>query len=83
MEFEKYYNLALSAFNRAKSESGWGPAALKAPTEHEHRIADIKLSKWLEGEAGISTQFCLCDESGGILIVEMSKAGGVKGLSFS
>jgi hypothetical protein len=83
VEFEKYYNLALSAFNRAKSESGWGHAGLKAPTEHEHRIPDIKLSTWLERKEGIATQFSLCDESGSILVVEMSKAGSVKGLSFS
>jgi hypothetical protein len=83
VEFEKYYNLALTAFNRAKSESGWGPAALKAPKEHEHRAPDIKLSKWLEDDKGDSTQFSLRDESGAIVIIEMSKAGGVKSLSFS
>jgi hypothetical protein len=82
VEFEKYYNLALSAFNRAKSESGWGPSKLKAPQKYQDRIPKIKLSKWLEGEDDRSNRFCLADDAGEIVVAEMSKAGGVKGLSF-
>jgi hypothetical protein len=83
VEFEKYYNLALSAFNRAKSESGWGASALKAPQKYQDRMPKIQLSKWLETEEDSSSQFCLSDDSGDIVTIEMSKAGGVKGLSFS
>lgn len=83
VEFEKYYNIALAALNRAKSESGWGPSALKAPEKHQDRMPKITLSKWVESEEDSHSQFCLSDDSGDILIVEMSKAGGVKGLSFA
>lgn len=83
VEFEKYYNSALSAFNRAKSETGWGNGAIKAPEKHQDKTPKIQLSKWLddENEDGHS-QLHLCDESGGIVIVAMLKAGGVKGLLF-
>ena len=83
VEFEKYFNLALTAFNRAKSESGWSAAALKAPDEHQDRMPKIQLSKWLEDQEDNSSQLSMSDESGHIVTVEMSKAGGVKGLSFS
>lgn len=83
VEFEKYYNLALTAFNRAKSDSGWGPAALKAPEAEQNRNPKIQLSTWLEDEQENRSELCLCDESGELVKVEMSKAGGVKGLSFT
>jgi hypothetical protein len=83
VEFEKYYNLALTAFNRAKSESGWGTSALKAPEKYQEREPKIQPSKWLKTEEGNPEQFCLCDDSGAIVTVEMSKAGSVKGLSFA
>ncbi len=82
IEFEKYYNIGLSALNRAKSDSGWGSSSLKAPEEYQGRMPKIKLSKWLDDEQGHS-QLSLCDESGQIVTVGMSKAGSVKGLSFS
>lgn len=82
VEFEKYYNLALSAFNRAKSESGWGPSSLKAPEELQDRTPAITLSKWLEDEEDGNSQLCLGDDGGNIVVVEMAKGGGVKGLSF-
>ena len=84
VEFEKYYNSALTAFNRSKSDAGWGSSALKAPEEHLEKTPKITLSKWLEDdeETG-NSQLCLCDESGKIVIIAMSKAGGVKGLSFA
>ena len=82
IEFEKYYNIGLSAFNRAKSDSGWGSSSLKAPEEYRDRMPKIKLSKWLDDKEG-NSQLSLCDESGQIVTVGMSKAGSVKGLSFS
>lgn len=82
VEFEKYFNIALSALNRAKSESGWGKSALKAPEEVQIRTPNIQLSKWLDNEDEDS-QFSLCDETGSIVLVGMSKAGVVKDLSFT
>lgn len=82
VEFEKYYNIALSALNRAKSESGWGTSSLKAPEEYQGRIPDVQLSKWLEDEASGNSQLLLSDESGAVVTVVMSKAGSVKDLSF-
>ena len=83
IEFEKYYNIALSAFNRAKSDSGWGPSALKAPETHEDKTPKIQLSKWLETQEDSDSQLALCNEAGDIAVVEMSKTGTVKGLSFA
>ena len=82
VEFEKFYNLALTALNRAKSDAGWGPSAVKAPEELQEREPNITLSKWLDVEEGNSSQLSLCDDSGELVVVEMSKAGGVKNLSF-
>jgi hypothetical protein len=83
VEFEKFFNLALTAFNRATSESGWGPSAIRAPEALQERTPKIALSKWLEqDQESNSTQLSLCDDSGELVTVEMSKAGGVKGLSF-
>ena len=83
VEFEKYYNIALSAFNRAKSDIGWGQNALKAPEEHEDKTPKIQKSKWLETQEGMDKKLSLADDSGDILVVEMSKTGTVKGLAFS
>ena len=83
IEFEKYYNIALAAFNRAKSNSGWGPSALKAPEEQSDKTPKIKLSKWLESEEGQDNKLSLCDESGNIAVIEMSRTGTVKGFSFT
>jgi hypothetical protein len=83
VEFEKFYNLALTAFNRAKSESGWGPSALKAPEELHDRTPKITLSTLIDEPEGNSNQLSLCDDSGELVTVEMSKAGGVKGLTFA
>jgi len=82
VEFEKHFNLALSAFNRAKGESGWGPSSLKAPEEYQGREPNIQLSKWLEVEEESNAKLSLCDESGEIVVVIMSTAGGVKDISF-
>lgn len=82
VEFEKYYNLALSAFNRAKSEAGWGTGGLKAPEEHLDRTPKIQLSKWLEDKEDNSRELSLSDESGELVIVGMSATGGVKTLAF-
>lgn len=83
VEFEKFYNSALTAFHRSSSEKGWGTGALKAPKEAQDRMPKIQLSKWLEDTDDNIGQLSLCDESGNIVIVAMSKAGGVKGLTFS
>lgn len=82
VEFEKYFNIGLSAFNRAKSESGWSTSAVKAPETHQDRTPKIQLSKWLENEEDSSTQLCLRDETGDVVLIDMSKSGVVKGLSF-
>lgn len=83
VEFEKFYNLALTAFNRAKSESGWGPSAVIAPEGLQDRTPKITLSTLIEAPEGNSNQLSLCDDSGELVTVEMSKAGGVKGLTFA
>jgi hypothetical protein len=83
VEFEKFYNLALTAFNRAKSESGWGPSAVIAPEQLHDRTPKITLSTLIEAPEGNSNQLSLCDDSGELVTVEMSKAGGVKGLTFA
>jgi len=83
IEFEKYYNIALAAFNRTKSDSGWGTSAIKAPDELHEKKPKIQLSKWLESDDDIDRKLSLCDESGSISVVEMSKTGTVKGISFS
>ncbi len=83
VEFEKFFNLALTAFNRAKSESGWGPSAVIAPEGLQDRTPKITLSTLIENPEGNSNQLSLCDDSGELVTVEMSKAGGVKGLSFN
>jgi len=82
VEFEKYFNIALSAFNRAKSDIGWGQNALKAPPEQEDKTPMIQKSKWLETQEDIDKKLSLGDESGDIVVVEMSKTGTVKGLLF-
>lgn len=82
IEFEKYFNLALTALNRAKSESGWGPGAILAPEDRQDRTPTIQLSKWLGTEEASNNLLSLCDESGNIVTVEMSKAGSIKNLSF-
>lgn len=82
IEFEKHFNLALTAFNRAKSESGWGPSSILAPEDRQDRTPKIQLSKWLETEEDSNNQLSLCDEAGIVAIVEMSRAGGVRNLSF-
>ena len=83
IEFEKYYNIALSAFNRTKSDKGWGPSELKAPEEHEDKSPKVQLSKWLDTEEGADSQLSLRDETGDIVVVEMSRTGTVKGLTFN
>lgn len=83
IEFEKYYNIALSAFNRAKSDKGWGSSAIKAPEEHEGKTPQVQHSKWLDAQEGSDSQLALRDESGDIVLVDMSTSGVVKGLSFS
>jgi len=83
VEFEKYFNIGLAAFNRSKSDSGWGPNGIKPPEELFKRTPTIQLSKWLEEEEGGNSKLALCDESGTIAIIIMSKAGSVKELSFS
>lgn len=83
VEFEKYVNLGLAAFNRSKSESGWGPSAVKAPEELQERVPNLKLAKWLEDDEGSHSKLSLCDDSGEIVVVVMSSAGGVKDLSFA
>jgi len=83
VEFEKYFNIGLAAFNRSKSDSGWGPSGIKPPEELFKRTPTIQLSKWLEEEEGGNSKLALCDESGTIAIIIMSKAGSVKELSFS
>ena len=83
VEFEKYYNIALAAFNRAKSEKGWSSSAIKAPEEHQDKTPKINLSKWLEDDEEGNNQLALNDEAGTVMIALMSKAGTVKDLSFS
>jgi len=68
IEFEKYYNIALSALNRAKSDLGWGKSALKVPEEMQERTPKIQLCKWLNSEEGADSQLALCDESGSIAL---------------
>ena len=82
VEFEKYYNIALAAFNRAKSETGWSASAIKAPEALEDKTPKINHSKWLSEDDDGNEQLALNDESGSIVVVLMSKAGTVKGLSF-
>ena len=83
VEFEKYYNIALAALSRAKSDSGWGSSEIKAPDEMEDRKPKINLSKWIEEDEEGNDQLSLNDESGVIVVVKMSKAGTVKGLAFN
>lgn len=83
VEFEKYYNSAFSALKRAKTDSGWGNGAVRAPEEYCEREPSIKLSKWLaEDDENGASQLSLNDELGKIVIVKMSKAGNVKDLVF-
>ena len=82
IEFEKYFNLALTALNRAKSESGWGAGSIVAPESIQAREPNIQLSKWLDAQEGVHNHLSLSDEAGKIVIVEMSKAGAVKNLDF-
>jgi len=84
VEFEKYYNSAATAFNRAKSPAGWSKSAIKAPDEYQERLPKVQLSKWLDDdEESGNKQLSICDESGQIAIVAMSATGTVKGLSFN
>lgn len=83
VEFEKYYNIALLALNRAQAESGWGKSALKAPANCQDRAPKIQLSKWLEDKEGNNSELSLCDESGAIVAVALSKSGVVTDLSFA
>ena len=82
VEFEKYFNLALTAFNRSKSESGWGNNALKAPESHQERIPKVQLSKWVEDEDGNNSKLSLADDTGEIAVVTMSKSGTIKDIAF-
>ena len=82
IEFEKYYNIALSAFNRAKTEIGWGPSSLTAPDKCRDKAPKIQNSKWLDTEEGDNMTLALRDESNELAIIEISKSGTVKHLSF-
>jgi len=82
VEFEKYFNFALSAFNKTKSDSGYGANALKAPEEYQNRVPKIQLSKWLDNEDETINKLSLCDDSGQIGVATMSVAGKVNDLSF-
>ena len=84
VEFEKFYNSALTAFNRSKSESGWGKNATQAPEQLHERTPVITLSKWLDGEDDDGNrQLALIDESASIATVVISKTGTVKEISFN
>lgn len=83
VEFEKYFNIGLTAFNRSKSESGWGSSSIKAPEELQQRTPNIELARWLDDEEGGNSRLELCDDSGTIAVIIMTKAGSVKELSFS
>jgi len=83
VEFEKYYNIALAAFSRSKTDKGWGSGSVKAPDGHQDRMPKVQLSKWIETEEGSDNQLSLNDDEGQIVAVEMSKTGTVKGLTFS
>ena len=83
VEFEKFFNIGLTAFNRSKGESGWGNSSAKAPDDLQERTPNIELTKWLEDDEDGRSRLALCDESGAIAIIIMTKAGSVKELSFS
>lgn len=83
IEFEKFFNSALTAFNRSKSELGWSSAAIIAPAELAERSPKIQFSKWLEPEHENGHDLSLCDDEGEIVKVRISKlGGGAKALSF-
>ena len=83
VEFEKFFNIGLTAFNRSKGESGWGNSSVKAPEEVRERTPNIELTNWLEDDEDGRSRLALCDESGTIATITMTKAGSVKELSFS
>ena len=63
VEFEKYYNIALAAFNRSKSDTGWSASAVKAPEAFEDKTPKINHSKWLSEDEDGNEQLALNDES--------------------
>ena len=83
VEFEKFFNIGLTAFNRSISDSGWGTSSVKAPEALHGRKPNIELTEWLEDEESGNKRLALRDESGTIVSITMSKAGSVKELSFS
>ena len=82
IEFEKMFNLAVTAFHKSRETDGWGKKNTTAPETLKNREPSMEKSNFIGDESDDEKVLSLKDEEGKIAIVRF-RGTGVIALSFA